>query len=91
MGLRLTTWPAYGFVGGYTCTILVKNGSDIVLFIVFVSICFAVSATCLLITIVNDDPGAIIVNLVIMVILGVMLALGVMANNSNLESVVLSL
>ena len=91
MGLRLTTWPAYGFVGGRTRTHPSKNGIAAVLFIVFVSICFAISVTCLLITVANDDPGAIIVNLVIMVILGVMLALGVMANNSNPESVVLSL
>lgn len=61
------------------------------LFIIFVSICFAVSVTCFLITVVNNDSGAIIVNLVIMVILGVMSALGVMVNNSNPESVVLSL
>jgi len=62
-----------------------------VLFIVFVSICLAISVTCLLITVFNNDPGATIVNLVIVVILGVMLALGVMVNNTNPESVLLSL
>ena len=61
------------------------------LFIVFVSICLAISVTCLLITVFNNDPGATIVNLVIVVILGVMLALGVMVNNTNPESVLLSL
>lgn len=61
------------------------------LFSVFVSICLAISVTCLLITVFNNDPGATIVNLVIVVILGVMLALGVMVNNTNPESVLLSL
>jgi len=60
-----------------------------VLFIIFVSICLAISVTCLLITIANNDQGAIIVNLVIVVILGIMLALGVMANNANPESIFL--
>ena len=59
------------------------------LFIIFVSICLAISVTCLLITIANNDQGAIIVNLVIVVILGIMLALGVMANNANPESIFL--
>lgn len=57
------------------------------LFIVFVSICLAISMTCLLVSAINKGVGTAMVNTVIMLTLGVMLAAGVMLHNTHLNRI----
>lgn len=53
------------------------------LYIIFVSICLGISTGCLLISANNADMGAVAVNFGIMVVLGVILTVAIMANNTN--------